>query len=1158
MNVFDLEQILAAVDPAALLVPPRILRRVIKHDSKVTGIGLQVPHRKCHVIGRAPLLDIVDRQELGLPEDADLADVVMLLEQPAPEQLAVTPPEVTLLRYWRLLFHCRIHLALAQRFAAGILTNAGLRRRIQDLGRAEFDEAERVLRQEKLLLPPADERTTYIELAAVYLELRHFAPSLVRDYFPSIDDLDRIDALLAEDLDAEVLFTKTRLPGAAGPAAAQGGRPDAWVDPVAGSVGARQLDASEWPPSEEACQTFLQEADRAAARGNCVRSAILMARAAAVGMPALRGDLHAGAVTELQRLSPRLQAALALKPAEAEAWRRSLPLLLEPAAGGLWPVEARLLYDLQKVCIDHEREVYAVDLVEWGLSLGKRPVKRPLPHLREVLIVKHLRKAARRLAKVRLANRDRDQLAALLQAAVERSEQRLRERLRPQLIEVFDRVSMQPRNYPERVGRDKVVEELLDGVTERGFLNFGDLRDAVSRNNLKLPDLAGPAEFFGRDRLLRVDRQLARVLDGVYHRAEIYLRWLQRFSSLAFGTPVGRFVTRYFALPFGGAFVAIEGIKELYKIITGSERPLVNRPTTAALVGCIGLLLLGLLYVPGFRRQVGRAFSLVYRGLRFLLVEVPASVIRLPVVQGFLRSRPMQYFRRHLLAPLIVAGVAAALFLAARCSAKVTAGGSTATFLAAVLLFNSRLGRTLEEILIDWLIRSWYHLRTDVLPGMFRWIMDLFKGMIETVERFLYSVDEWLRFKSGEGRFTLAGKAVLGVVWFYVTYVVRFAFNVLIEPQINPIKHFPVVTVSHKLLLPTIPSVGRALAATMDLDLVSANGIATTIITSIPGVFGFLVWELKENWKLYEANRPATLRPVVIGHHGETMLRLLRPGIHSGTLPKLYARLRKAQRRAVRSRAWRATYKQRDAIHHVAESVQHFIERDFVRLLQGSKSWGRPQVAVGRVEVGSNRIRVEICCPALGQEHLRIGFTERGGWLVGAIEQRGWLTDLAEAPLQALRTALAGLYKLAGVQLVREEIEACFNGVLLSFDIGQRGLLVWLNGNCDAPAVYDLASKTRLLPHSMDGARDDTLPVLAADGVLYQLVPLTWDRWVAAWEQDQFGKEQECELVQDFQLLPPMGDSHTPTRGPVATPGERCLEGSRSNGTSYDRYAGAP
>ena len=42
----ELEKVLSAADPAALLVPPRILRRVIKKHSGLTGPGLQVPHRQ--------------------------------------------------------------------------------------------------------------------------------------------------------------------------------------------------------------------------------------------------------------------------------------------------------------------------------------------------------------------------------------------------------------------------------------------------------------------------------------------------------------------------------------------------------------------------------------------------------------------------------------------------------------------------------------------------------------------------------------------------------------------------------------------------------------------------------------------------------------------------------------------------------------------------------------------------------------------------------------------------------------------------------------------------------------------------------------------------------------------------------------------------------
>src|SRR5262249_45947598 len=161
---------------------------------------------------------------------------------------------------------------------------------------------------------------------------------------------------------------------------------------------------------------------------------------------------------------------------------------------------------------------------------------------------------------------------------------------------------------------------------------------------------------------------------------------------------------------------------------------------------------------------------------------------------------------------------------------------------------------------------------------------DVFKRFLEAVDRFLYAVDEWLRFRTGEGRLTLVWKTIAGILWGGVAYVLRFVLILFIEPQINPIKHFPVVTISHKLLLPTIPAVTEVLIQSFGISTVAAGTLATVIVGKIPGVFGFLVWELKENWRLYRANRPATLRPDVIGHHGETLPRLLKPGFHSGTL----------------------------------------------------------------------------------------------------------------------------------------------------------------------------------------------------------------------------------------------------------------------------------
>ena len=45
----------------------------------------------------------------------------------------------------------------------------------------------------------------------------------------------------------------------------------------------------------------------------------------------------------------------------------------------------------------------------------------------------------------------------------------------------------------------------------------------------------------------------------------------------------------------------------------------------------------------------------------------------------------------------------------------------------------------------------------------------------------------------------------------------------------------------------------------------SANTTALSVVWLLPGIPGFLVWELKENWRLYAANRPEDLRPVTSG-----------------------------------------------------------------------------------------------------------------------------------------------------------------------------------------------------------------------------------------------------------------------------------------------------
>ena len=94
----------------------------------------------------------------------------------------------------------------------------------------------------------------------------------------------------------------------------------------------------------------------------------------------------------------------------------------------------------------------------------------------------------------------------------------------------------------------------------------------------------------------------------------------------------------------------------------------------------------------------------------------------------------------------------------------------------------------------------------------------------------------------------------------------------------------------------TVPLTAWAVGA---LDQVLWHWLALVLVVPtvwlLPDLFGFLFWETKENWRLYRANRPRSIKAVPVGPHGETVKALLAPGFHSGTIPRLYRYLRRAE-----------------------------------------------------------------------------------------------------------------------------------------------------------------------------------------------------------------------------------------------------------------------
>ncbi|HEV3386781.1 MAG TPA: hypothetical protein VG097_18335, partial [Gemmata sp.] len=639
MKLDELSQILRDVDPAAVLVPPTALARVVQNVMGITWAVWRIPHSHCLSIDRAILLDYVEQEELYLPPDHQLPETVLVMERPTNDQLAASKNSELLARYWRLLFHASVHRAIESRLSG--IAAAELRKRIERIGTVAFEEARNVLIEDHHLDSKADDRAAYIEFAAFFLELRFFANNLVQVYFPSLPSVAEVEAVLSLDVDGAALFKSTRLPGA--------------PDPTP-----KTDDQSD--ESEDFYRRLTQSAARAAAAGDTVAAAITHTRAARVAPATMTMPAQTRAREAIYHLVARLQTSLGLSDPKVESsWREVLPTLLDKADQGLRPVEAALLYDLQRACLDAEQTIYTLDIWEWFKSAGRKPIKRPLDSQRFVRVPEHLRSAIRRLAAARLTDADRQALGILLRDALDQAEVRLRERFRPVLTDALSDAGLKPNSLPEQAALEKTVEELLDKISSAGFLGYADLRDAIARGQMKLADLSGPDKAIRGDPLLRLDRRLAHLLDGVYRGAELYTRGLETLTSLAFGTNVGRWLTTNIALPFGGAFL----LGQFIWLLTFEQRrnePVGEGEEPLTFFGgwnqdwefhvswlLLSLVILAIIRSSRFRSALIAASHIGYRCIRTIFWDVPMHIWSNPMLQYVVKSVPVKLVNNYIL-----------------------------------------------------------------------------------------------------------------------------------------------------------------------------------------------------------------------------------------------------------------------------------------------------------------------------------------------------------------------------------------------------------------------------------------------------------------------------------------------------------------------------
>ncbi len=687
-----------------------------------------------------------------------------------------------------------------------------------------------------------------------------------------------------------------------------------------------------------------------------------------------------------------------------------------------------------------------------------------------------------------------------MRIAIVCSEERLRERIRPAVAEALESSGLHPRHRVEEVARDKLVEEFVDGIVLKGFARMGDLRDTLSRNQLKLHDLASAGTFFHGDQFLQIDQNLSKPLDGVYHAGEAYLRLFQRISSLLFGTPLGRLFTYYFLVPYGGAFLLLEvlghTVGKLYAGLVGTyiqfDDPLTREGLLALL--SLGSILLAVVNSEAVRQAMRLSAKATYKAANRVIRWRGWKWCRR--LAGMIMASPTwRALVRYGLKPTVVTWLAwhwlaGEVSLAARIVILAFIYGM------ACIILNSRIFRAATHMAAHVVVVLWGRIIGGLFTGLFRAVVRAFHVLLERLERTLYAVDEWFRFRGGQSRLLLLTKASLGAAWAVLAYWLRFGVTLLAEPQINPIKHFPVVTVSHKIILPTVPHMAWGLES-LGLGKVQATTYATTTAFLIPGVFGFLAWELKENWRLYAANRPKTLRPVRMGNHAETMAQLLRLGIHSGTIPRTFARLRRALLNEASRRAKTSAARHQRSLDRVAESVRQFLHREFAGLLNRHPVYADTPIAISAVDLAATRVRATLDCPSRGQS-ARLSFEQHDGWIVAGIDEAGWMADLGRDEGWLLSLALVGLYQMAGVDLVRQQIDTLFASAGANWLIRGTCMIVRFGASLDDHVRYSLKEDGE--PAVAQNEALIVVPAGAVPALLLRRKPVFWASWKRLWD----------------------------------------------------------
>ena len=192
-----------------------------------------------------------------------------------------------------------------------------------------------------------------------------------------------------------------------------------------------------------------------------------------------------------------------------------------------------------------------------------------------------------------------------------------------------------------------------------------------------------------------------------------------------------------------------------------------------------------------------------------------------------------------------------------------------------------------------------------------------------------------------------------------------------------------------------------------------------------PGIFGYLIWELKENWRLFVANRSKTLDPVLVGYGTASRCRACSgrgstPERFPSALPSSVARSGRRWPPATISGRAR---KHLEVLHHVEIALRRYIQREFVAWFRECRGWQLPPPDVEEIDLATNEILVEVALPGAVEGPLVMAFELIDGRTHLCLSAKVCVQSLSDPAHKVLRTAIINVLKTGGIEVLDRECE---------------------------------------------------------------------------------------------------------------------------------------